>query len=75
MVCPKCGEDYDLSVLDTRHSGKTRYRRRRCNRCGEKYNTYEINSEQYYAMSRILRLAKELGIEAENWKGETHGNS
>ncbi len=75
MVCPKCGEAYNISVLESRTDGQTRRRRRRCNQCGERYSTYEISSEQYYAISRLRRMAAALCEEAANWKGETHGNS
>lgn len=46
IVCAKCGSD-DCTVVDTRHRnldylGETIYRRRKCNRCGYRWNTAEL---------------------------------
>lgn len=46
MNCPKCGSD-ETAVRDTRMTGIVRYRRRKCNRCGNKFSTMEIPMQEY----------------------------
>jgi transcriptional regulator NrdR family protein len=47
-MCPKCGED-EVSVIDSRAAilfEKSSIRRRRkCNKCGHRWSTYELPEE------------------------------
>ena len=45
--CPKCGTRAE--VIDCRFKEKTgaTKRRRKCNECGYKYSTYEVDEEMY----------------------------
>lgn len=51
LVCPKCGGS--VYVLETRYlKTTTAIRRRRCcDRCSYKYNTYELDDETYNKLS------------------------
>ena len=40
MKCPYCGYE-DLKVIDSRPADDKTRRRRECNRCGERFTTYE----------------------------------
>lgn len=57
MNCPKCGSD-DTAVRDTRMTGIVRYRRRKCNRCGNKFSTMEIPMQEYIRLKEIENAAE-----------------
>jgi transcriptional regulator NrdR family protein len=44
--CPIC-EHTVSSVMDSRNTGGARRRRRRCNKCGHRYTTYEVDKATY----------------------------
>ena len=45
MECPKCG--CDTFVIETRNKGRAVRRRRKCQRCGFRFTTFEISREYY----------------------------
>ena len=49
MKCPKCGHDV-LACIETRPSGETIRRRRKCLKCGHRFSTFEISFDEYYGL-------------------------
>jgi hypothetical protein len=48
MKCPHCGfVNQDNKVVDSRPMGLTIKRRRECNHCKRRYNTFEIIEDEY----------------------------
>ena len=57
MMCPKCG--CDCSVRDSRQpEGKPRYRRYRCDSCGNRFTTYEITEIDYKLLENMKERFK-----------------
>ena len=52
MLCPACKSD-QVSVVDSRPRYRTTWRRRSCANCGYRFNTCELEEEQYKAFSRL----------------------
>lgn len=55
MKCPKCGST-SLSCIDSRPINETIRRRRKCMKCGQRFSTYEIRTEDYYGLKIIETL-------------------
>jgi transcriptional regulator NrdR family protein len=58
LACPSCGGT-DTGVMDSRGTpeGWIR-RRRRCNGCGERMTTYELNADELEATLREIRAIR-----------------
>lgn len=52
MLCPKCKSE-QVFVVDTRNIGDTTWRRRKCESCGNRWNTKEIDQELYEAFMTV----------------------
>lgn len=66
MPCPKCG-CVDSYVIDSRQNTELIKRRRKCCHCRNRYNTVEINADEYekmkkqeYIAQKFIDLAKEV---------------
>lgn len=59
-TCPSCGSE--SGVYDSRPRHGTVQRRRRCNQCGERWNTLEVDVAEIEKLERsikqLLRLRK-----------------
>lgn len=53
MVCPKCGS-YNVIVIDSRPADAMVNRRRKCCVCDYRFNTVEVNTDNY---DRLVQLA------------------
>lgn len=55
LTCPKCGGN--VYVLETRYLKTTTAvrRRRGCEKCGYKYNTYELDDETYKKLEGVSK--------------------
>lgn len=69
MKCPKCGLR-QTSVIDTRSHGTYRTRRRKCNHCGERFTTFEINGRAFRHMNKLFELAQDIQAIAKDWAEE-----
>ena len=49
VPCPNCGE-HTLDIIESRPSGESRRRRKRCRSCGHRLGTREV-SEEWYAQA------------------------
>ena len=68
LVCPKCGCEYTLVVesrKDTHESNMSGYirRRRECEKCGERFTTYEMTKDDYNAFLQFKRILAKAGYE------------
>lgn len=69
MSCPKCGSDDD-TVVDSRKQDYTVMRRRRCNRCKTRWQTFEVTAEDYdllmamksSSMNAVLTKVREIAL-------------
>lgn len=60
MICPKCGTDNTL-VIDSRQMGRERRRRYRCNDCGERFVTWEIEAGRWETTKAIAQKCRSCG--------------
>ena len=59
VICPKCG--YTKScIITTRQHYDGLYRRRECEKCGERFSTYEFTDQM---VRRIKDRAVKIGLE------------
>lgn len=64
MRCPNC-QAFDSGVTDSRTSGDTIRRRRRCAACKERFTTYEVAAEEIDGM--VFRVdGRVSGVAARN---------
>ena len=72
LTCPKCNCEYTV-VVDSRSSGHDMImdgyirRRRECEKCGERFTTYEVTKKDYEAYIEFKRILRKAGYE---WKGD-----
>lgn len=60
MKCPHCGSVDGSRIIDTRDANEARRRRHVCDKCEQRFTTYEISAEEY---ERLLRVkVDEAGI-------------
>ena len=68
VPCPNCGQ-HTLDIIESRPSGESRRRRKRCRSCGHRLGSREV-SEEWYAQAlsdRALldRIRADLGLVAQ----------
>lgn len=59
MNCPKCGFANSV-VIDSRKTHNAKRRRRECCWCGHRYTCYEISSDDYKKLLKLLKTFEEL---------------
>lgn len=57
MKCPICGEQ--SKVMESRDSGKTIIRRRKCKACSQIFYTEEVAIDYYDGCQKISKIARE----------------
>lgn len=68
LTCPKCNCEYTL-VIDSRGTGHDSSmdgyirRRRECEKCGERFTTYEVTKKDYDAYIEFQRILRKAGYE------------
>lgn len=68
LTCPKCNCEY-TAVVDSRSSGHDMImdgyirRRRECEKCGERFTTYEVTKKDYEAYIEFKRILRKAGYE------------
>ena len=60
MICPKCGTD-NTFVIDSRQMREGRRRRYRCNGCGERFSTWEIEADRWETTKAIAQKCRSCG--------------
>lgn len=55
--CPDCSATDGSDVIDSRHEGRYRRRRRRCLKCRGRWTTYEVPAAE---LRRLRRESREL---------------
>ena len=58
MQCPKCNCT-DLKTVDSRPGDGMTRRRKECQGCGGRFNTYEITEKEYNRMKRLVAVSKD----------------
>lgn len=59
VVCPKCGYTKSYALVTRQHYDGI-YRRRECEKCGERFTTYEFTDDM---VRRIKDRAVKIGLE------------
>lgn len=53
MKCPHCGSVDGSRIIDVRDAGEARRRRHICDRCSQRFTTYEISADEYERLQRV----------------------
>ena len=67
MQCPNCS-CANLKTVDSRAMDGGTRRRRECQECGGRFNTYEITEMEYNRLKRLVAVAND------PWYKEVFGN-
>ncbi len=71
MLCPTC--NLDTKVADSRLKDGQQWRRRACDKCGNRFNTLEIRTDDLYAFKNKITIDEAMAVIAEaltNFKKE-----
>ena len=59
--CDKCNSDAFVGVIDTFDTSTGRRRRYKCDKCNERWNTYELKCDaKYEVLDKLTSLDKQL---------------
>ena len=59
MKCPQCSY-HKNAVLESRESHGNKRRRRECHACEHRWTTVEIESDEYFRLSKLANKAQQL---------------
>lgn len=61
MTCPECGGK--TYVKDCRSQGDVKWRRRECEECKHRFNTFEIDADYYATLTPTDKNAMRLAVQ------------
>ena len=56
--CPKCGHSNTFIVDSRTYNNATTRRRRECDKCGYRYNTFEVSEEDFNIIKNYEQIRK-----------------